>query len=54
MRELKEPMSVIIGTHLFVEHAVNYLIYVNCKNPAALLDDRKLSFSRKLDLVYAM
>ena len=51
----KDPVSYIIMTHLYVEHAVNFLIYKKCKNQKKILEDhRTWTFSVKLDLLNEM
>lgn len=51
----QDPVGYIVITHLYVEHALDYLIFRNCINKKRILDDhRTYTFAVKLDLCYEM
>lgn len=46
----RDPLTVILTTHLYVEYALNHLIEYNCKNSSKILNDRnRWTFSMKLE-----
>lgn len=55
IQNAKEPITVILTTHLFVEYALNHLIEYNCKNSKKILDDsNRWTFSMKLELCFQL
>ena len=51
----KEPVTVILTTHLYVEYALNHLIEFSCKKASTILNDKnRWTFSMKLELCYQM
>jgi hypothetical protein len=51
----QDPAGYVVVTHLYVEHALDYLIYRNCKNRKRILTDhRTFTFAVKLDLCFEM
>ncbi len=51
----KEPLTIIITTHLFVEYGLNHLIESSCKYPSKILgDNNRWTFSLKLELCFQL
>ena len=48
-------ITYVILTHLFVEHGLDYLIFLKCKNSKNILNDnRTYTFSVKLNLCFEL
>lgn len=54
VQKSREPLNVILTTHLIAEHAIDYLIFTNCPNHTTLLSNvGTYTFSVKLNILYA-
>lgn len=49
-----EPLGSVVVLHLYVEYCINYLIENHCQNSKRLLDHSNVTFSIKLEIVFAL